>query len=92
VQKSVELPLVPILHPFKQCGATGKRSGLPCVQPAMKNGRCRFHGGKSTGAKTPEGMARQHTANYTHGLYSREHLAHMKQVQAVLRDCRHAVD
>ncbi|WP_366926601.1 HGGxSTG domain-containing protein [Dickeya dadantii] len=23
------------------------------------NGRCKYHGGKSTGAKTPEGKARQ---------------------------------
>jgi hypothetical protein len=36
-----------------QCGAKCKRSGLPCVQPAMKNGRCRLHGGK-----TPKGTER----------------------------------
>ena len=29
------------------CGALTKRSGLPCTQPAMKNGRCRLHGGQT---------------------------------------------
>tara|TARA_B100001123_G_C15224851_1_gene992747 strand:+ start:294 stop:743 length:450 start_codon:yes stop_codon:yes gene_type:complete len=29
------------------CGAKAKRTGLPCRQPAMKNGRCRLHGGKT---------------------------------------------
>ncbi|MDF2972517.1 MAG: hypothetical protein K0R61_2967 [Microvirga sp.] len=29
---------------------------LPCCQPAMPNGRCRLHGGLSTGPRTPEGL------------------------------------
>lgn len=29
------------------CGAKAKRTGLPCRSPAMSNGRCRIHGGKS---------------------------------------------
>jgi hypothetical protein len=32
---------------------------LPALFRAMPNDRCRLHGGKSTGAKTPEGKARQ---------------------------------
>lgn len=36
------------------CGATSKRTGFPCRQPAMKNGRCRLHGGK-----TPKGKERE---------------------------------
>ncbi|MEN8250139.1 MAG: HGGxSTG domain-containing protein, partial [Bacteroidota bacterium] len=35
-----------------RCGAK-TRSGKPCKAPAMANGRCRMHGGKSTGA--PQG-------------------------------------
>ena len=32
----------------KLCGArTRSRNGEPCQQPALANGRCRFHGGKS---------------------------------------------
>lgn len=34
--------------PMSYCGAK-KRSGGECKQPAMPNGRCRLHGGKSTG-------------------------------------------
>lgn len=41
------------------CGATGKRSGKPCGRrDVFSNGRCRLHGGLSTGPKTAEGLAR----------------------------------
>lgn len=31
---------------IKQCGAKCRtKGGAPCEQPAMKNGRCRMHGG-----------------------------------------------
>lgn len=33
----------------RTCGAK-TRNGLPCKSPSMQNGRCRMHGGKSTGA------------------------------------------
>jgi hypothetical protein len=40
------------------CGAMNRR-GLPCGCKALfANGRCRFHGGLSTGPKTPEGKRR----------------------------------
>lgn len=41
------------LHP--KCGAKC-RSGEPCKNPSMKNGRCRMHGGKSTGAPIKHGQ------------------------------------
>lgn len=50
------------------CGAR-TRQGTACRQPAMRNGRCRFHGGASTGARTVQGKAAQIKANTTHGLY-----------------------
>ena len=40
-----------------RCGAK-TRLGCKCKSPAMKNGRCRMHGGASTGPKTAEGKAR----------------------------------
>jgi hypothetical protein len=43
------------------------RSGTCCRQPAMPNGRCRFHGGLSTGPRTAEGLARSRTARFVHG-------------------------
>jgi hypothetical protein len=49
-----------------RCGAC-TRAGTACRQPAMKNGRCRFHGGKSTGPRTPAGLARSRAARLVHG-------------------------
>src|SRR5262249_6700992 len=40
-----------------RCGARCKRTGKPCRGAAMPNGRCKVHGGKSTGPRTPEGLA-----------------------------------
>lgn len=39
---------------MRVCGAK-TRSGKPCAQKAMENGRCRMHGGKSTGAPIKHG-------------------------------------
>jgi hypothetical protein len=38
----------------------------------MANGRCRMHGGKSTGPRTPEGLERSRRANQKHGHYTLE--------------------
>ena len=38
----------------------------------MPNGGCRFHGGKSTGPKTPEGAERARQAALRHGFYTAE--------------------
>jgi hypothetical protein len=57
-----------------RCGAH-TRSGESCRQPAMKNGRCRMHGGLSTGPRTAEGRARCAAARRTHGFYSAEMVA-----------------
>ncbi len=52
-----------------RCGAR-TRSGGCCRQPAMKNGRCRMHGGLSTGPRTAEGLARSQRARWKHGFDS----------------------
>lgn len=49
-----------------RCGAR-TRSASSCRQPAMPNGRCRLHGGKSTGPRTAEGRERCAAARTTHG-------------------------
>ncbi len=41
-----------------RCGATCKQTRKPCRAGAMKNGRCRYHGGCSTGPKTEAGRQR----------------------------------
>ncbi|MGE0165605.1 MAG: HGGxSTG domain-containing protein [Dongiaceae bacterium] len=57
----------------------------------MRNGRCRMHGGLSTGPRTPEGLARARRARLTHGGYSArirelraEARAHGRRVRALI--------
>jgi hypothetical protein len=35
------------IHMSPRCGAYARTTGNPCKSPAMKNGRCRMHGGKT---------------------------------------------
>jgi hypothetical protein len=65
-----------------RCGARSKRTGKPCQAAAMPNGRCKVHGGKSTGPRTPEGLERSKRANWKHGYYSREAKAERQRVKA----------
>jgi hypothetical protein len=58
--------------PAPRCGARSKRTGKPCRGAAMPNGLCKFHGGKSTGPRTMEGLERSRRANWKHGHFSRE--------------------
>jgi hypothetical protein len=37
------------------CGAHARSTGKPCRAKALANGRCKNHGGMSTGPKTTEG-------------------------------------
>jgi hypothetical protein len=57
------------LSQVARCGAKN-RKGTPCQCPAMKNGRCRLHGGLSTGPRTPEGIERIRQARTKHGRYT----------------------
>lgn len=42
----------------KNCGARTKRDGKPCQAKAMRNGRCKWHGGMSTGPRSAVGKRR----------------------------------
>jgi hypothetical protein len=66
-----------------RCGARTRR-GCPCRGPAMTNGRCRMHGGASTGPRTPEGLARLRAARTSHAPQIAEALAFN-------RTCRHLI-
>lgn len=67
-----------VLHP--RCGAHCRRTGQPCRNPAMANGRCRMHGGKSTGRPT------------IHGRYTKAALAQRAGWLAVERSLRALID
>ena len=54
-----------------RCGARTRAGGC-CRQPAMRNGRCRLHGGLSTGPRTAAGLARARRARWKHGFCSME--------------------
>jgi len=70
-----------------RCGAKTRR-GTPCKGPAMANGRCRLHGGKSTGPRTPEGLERSKKANWKHGFYSAGAIAERRDISWLLRESR----
>src|SRR5215472_14391926 len=69
----------------RPCGAR-TRSGGDCRAPAMSNGRCRMHGGASTGPRTREGLARSRRARWKHGFYSAEAQAQRRLVRDLLRE------
>jgi hypothetical protein len=71
---------MPLAHASPRCGAR-TRAGAPCRSPAMPNGRCRMHGGCSTGPRTPEGLQRIVKARTVHGAYG----AQMRELRRLMR-------
>jgi hypothetical protein len=58
-------------HP--KCGSYARTTGKQCLNPAMKNGRCRMHGGKSTGR------------SIIHGMYTKERKQKYAEAKDLLR-------
>ncbi len=76
------------MHLSPRCGAK-TRKATKCQSPAMRNGRCRMHGGASTGA--PKGNQNA----FKHGRYSAEAIARRKEFRALmseLSDLLEAID
>jgi len=72
----------------ERCSAKTRR-GTACQRPAYKhNGRCGLHGGKSTGATTPEGLQRISEVNLKHGRYTKDKLERKRRAAEVGRECR----
>ena len=84
---SVRLPdwraMLLLAQSAPRCGARN-RAGTPCQCPAMSNGRCRLHGGLSTGPTSPEGLARLAHARTVHGGYGAE----MQNFRELVREMR----
>ena len=56
------------------------RKGTVCQRPGNKtNGRCKLHGGRSTGPKTAEGVARLAASKTTHGRTTKAERAKAKK-------------
>jgi hypothetical protein len=68
-----------------RCGAR-TRGGATCKSRSMPNGRCRMHGGKSTGPRTAEGLARLRAARTIHGEYG----ADARELRAMIRKLKAA--
>ena len=66
-----EARLALLSHP--KCGAKRKQTTGLCRNPAMLNGRCRLHGGKSTGPKQK------------HGYYTNRQLERRRAIATLLR-------
>ena len=67
-----------------RCGAK-TRKGTPCKGPAMKNGRCRMHGGKSPGGP----IGNQHALK--HGLRTRKAIAERKMISRLLKESKELI-
>lgn len=63
-----------------RCGAK-TRHGSSCRSPAMKNGRCRMHGGKSSGAP----LGKDHGL-FKHGLYTKQSLKFYRELKELLKN------
>jgi hypothetical protein len=73
------------MHQCQKCLAR-TRSGKECQSPAMPNGRCRMHGGMSTGA--PKGNRNA----YKHGRYTAATIADRQVIRELIRGARELVD
>jgi len=71
-----------------RCEARTRRGTL-CQRPGTKqNGKCRLHGGRSTGPKTEEGLARLAASKTTHGRSTKAARAKAKHRAEVGRQVR----
>ena len=82
---------LPLAQACPRCGAR-TRIGAACRSPAMANGRCRMHGGKSTGPRTIEGLERMRRAKTRHGMYSEEHRHLMRTTRDLDALARQSLD
>ena len=78
---------MPINSTVSLCGAKARQNNhLPCRQPAMKNRkRCRLHGGKCTGPKTPEGKMKSAQANLKHGKYTKSAILERLRMRTMMQ-------
>jgi hypothetical protein len=64
------------------------RAGGCCRQPAMANGRCRMHGGLSTGPRTLDGLERCRTTRLVHGYRTAAHIGLRRRAAHAARRLR----
>ena len=75
-----------------RCQALSKRSRQQCRNPSERGKTtCKYHGSRSTSAKTPEGKKRRDNARYVHGRETRalrdarkHKLRELRELEAVM--------
>jgi hypothetical protein len=65
---------------IRYCGAKTRSTDKPCLGSAMKNGRCRLHGGASKGRPV------------TTGLWTKESIQQRERVNALIRQTNEILD
>ena len=74
--------------PGQRCGAKTRR-GTSCQAPAKQPvGRCRVHGGASTGPRTKDGLKRLTEARTTHGKFTKKKRAEARRLAEEGRQMR----
>jgi len=74
--------------PGQRCGAKTRR-GTACQRPANKKiGRCRLHGGASSGPRTEQGRAKIAAANLRHGEFTQAKIAKRKEDAKIAKGLR----
>ncbi len=68
------------------CGAKTKKAEAPCKRLPKKNGKCRLHGGLSTGPKTADGIRKIQKSNTKHGRYTKEAFQENRTIKKILKD------
>jgi hypothetical protein len=79
------------LSQVPRCGARTRHSSL-CQCPAMANGRCRLHGGLSSGPKTEAGIERIRRTATKHGRYTQAAKQARQRLRTMIRDARELLD
>lgn len=74
------------LWSLPKCNAKAKSTGKRCQQPAMKNGKCRYHGGKSTGAPLNNQNA------FKHGNYTQEAIEMRRAIQQLMQESKRFIE
>ena len=87
MRAAVWMSKLALAHACPRCGAR-TRSGSVCKGQAMANGRCRMHGGASTGPRTAEGLQRIKQAPTIHGDCSAEARALRRMLRGLSEEQR----
>lgn len=82
---------VPCESDVSTCGAKTRR-GASCRNLPMRNGRCRMHGGTSTGPKTAAGLAKARQVVTIHGGRSREMIEFRRRLRGMRAEARRLVE